>query len=252
MSNIVERSFCMNAIKINSNGVKIIAHRGLSGIERENTCPAFIAAGNRSYFGIETDVHVSKDGKFVIIHDETTERVSLGEYNINVEENDYSTFQDIVLPDLDNTTDRKDIRIPLLKEYIMICKKYEKICVLEIKNHFEKENIEKLINEIKELNYIENVIFISFDFDNCVNVRKHLPENDVQFLTSKEITNELIEKLCENNLNLDIYYKQLDAENIKVLHSKGIKVNCWTCDDKSAAEKLALYGVDYITSNILE
>ena len=108
------------------------------------------------------------------------------------------------------------------------------------------------INEIKELNYIENVIFISFDFENCVNVRKYLPENDVQFLTSKEITNELIEKLCENNLNLDIYYKQLDAENIKVLHSKGIKVNCWTCDDKSAAEKLALYGVDYITSNILE
>ncbi len=242
----------MNTIKINSNRVRIIAHRGLSGIERENTCPAFVAAGNRSYFGIETDVHVSKDGKFVIIHDETTERVSLGEYNINVEENDCSAFQEIVLPDLDNTTERKDIRIPLLKECIMVCKKYEKICVLEIKNHFEKENIEKLINEIKELNYIENVIFISFDFDNCVNVRKYLPENDVQFLTSKEITNELIEKLCENNLNLDIYYKQLDAENIKLLHSKGIKVNCWTCDDKEAAEKLVSYGVDYITSNILE
>ena len=242
----------MNTIKINSNRARVIAHRGLSGIERENTCPAFVAAGNRSYFGIETDVHVSKDGKFVIIHDETTERVSLGEYNINVEENDYSAFQEIVLPDLNNTTERKDIRIPLLKEYIMVCKKYEKICVLEIKNHFEKENIEKLINEIKELNYIENVIFISFDFENCVNVRKYLPENDVQFLTSKEITNELIEKLCENNLDLDIYYKQLDAENIKLLHSKGIKVNCWTCDDKETAEKLVSYGVDYITSNILE
>lgn len=242
----------MNTIKINSNGVKMIAHRGVSGLERENTCPAFVAAGNRSYFGIETDVHVSKDGKFVIIHDETTQRVSLGEYNINVEENDYSTFKEIVLPDTDNTTDRKDIRIPLLKEYVMICKKYEKVCVLEIKNHFEKENIEKLINEIKELNYIENVIFISFDFDNCVNVRKCLPENEVQFLTSKEVTDELIEKLCKNNLDLDIHYKQLNAENIKLLHSKGIKVNCWTCDDKSAAEKLALDGVDYITSNILE
>ena len=39
----------MDTIKINSNGVKIIAHRGLSGIEKENTCPAFVAAGNRSY-----------------------------------------------------------------------------------------------------------------------------------------------------------------------------------------------------------
>lgn len=242
----------MNTIKIDSNGVKMIAHRGLSGIERENTCPAFVAAGNRSYFGIETDVHVTADGKFVIIHDETTERVSLGEHNINVEESHYSKAEKIVLPDLDSTTDRKDIRVPLLNEYIKICKKYEKICVLEIKNHFEENYIEKLIDEIKELEYIDSVIFISFDFENCVNVRKRLPQNDVQFLTSNEITSELIEKLCKNNLDLDIYYKQLNAENIELLHSRGIKVNCWTCDDKDDAEKLVSYGVDFITSNILE
>ena len=242
----------MNTIKINSNVAKMIAHRGVSGIERENTCPAFVAAGNRSYFGIETDVHVTKDGKFVIIHDETTERISAGEYNINVEESDYSEVEKMVLPDLDNTTDRKDIRIPLLKEYIKVCKKYKKICVLEIKNHFEKENIKKLIEEITQLEYIDNIIFISFDFENCVNVRRLLPENEVQFLTSNEITGELIEKLCENNLDLDIYYKQLNAENIELLHSKGIKVNCWTCDDKETAEKLVSFGVDFITSNILE
>ncbi len=242
----------MNTTKIESKKAKIIAHRGLSGIERENTCAAFVAAGNRSYFGIETDVHITRDGKFVIIHDVTTERISLGEYNINVEENDYSAVEGIVLPDLDSTTDRKDIKIPLLKEYIMVCKKYGKICVLEIKNHFEEKDIEKLIDQIKELEYIDNVIFISFDFENCVNVRKLLPENDVQFLTSKEITSELIEKLCENHLNLDIDYKQLNAENIELLHSKGIKVNCWTCDDKETAEKLVSFGVDFITSNILE
>ena len=40
--------------------VKMIAHRGVSGLERENTCPAFVAAGVKSYYGIETDVHVKK------------------------------------------------------------------------------------------------------------------------------------------------------------------------------------------------
>ena len=120
----------MNTVKVNRGQTQMIAHRGVSWLERENTNAAFIAAGNRSYYGIETDVHVTKDGKFVIIHDETTERVSLGEYNINVEESDYSEVEKIVLPDLDNTTDRKDIRIPLLSEYIKICKKYEKTCVL--------------------------------------------------------------------------------------------------------------------------
>jgi len=243
----------MNTVKINSGEVKMIAHRGLSGIERENTCPAFVAAGNRSYFGIETDVHVTRDGKFVIIHDETTERVSLGEYNINVEENDYAQLEEIVLPDLDGTIDRKDIRIPLLKEYIKVCKKYEKICVLEIKNHFEEKHIEKLIEEIEEMEYIDNVIFISFDFENCVNVRKNLPHNTVQWLIGgKEITNDVIANLLKYNLDLDIQYKQLTEENVALLHSKGIKVNCWTCDNKDDAEKLVSYGVDFITTNILE
>ena len=242
----------MNTIKINSDGVKIIAHRGLSGIERENTCPAFVAAGNRSYFGIETDVHVTKDGKFVIIHDATTGRVSLEKHNINVEESDYSEAEKIVLPDLDGTTDRNDIRIPLLKEYIKICKKYEKICVLELKNRFEEKALERLIDEIKGLEYIDSVIFISFDFENCVNVRKLLSGNDVQFLTQKEVTSEMMEELCANNLNLDIYYKQLNSETVALLHSKGIKVNAWTCDNKEDAEKLISYGVDFITTNILE
>ena len=43
----------MNTIKIDSKQAKMVAHRGLSGIERENTNPAFVAAGNRSYFGID-------------------------------------------------------------------------------------------------------------------------------------------------------------------------------------------------------
>ena len=197
-------------------------------------------------------MHVTKDDNFIIIHDETTQRVSLGKYNINVEESNYSLVEEIVLPDLDGEVVRKDIRIPLLKEYISICKKYDKVCVLEIKNHFEEKDIDNLIEEIRELNYIDKVIFISFDFENCVNVRKRLPQNDIQFLTSKEITAELIGKLLKYNLDLDVHYKRLDKENIELLHSKGIKVNCWTCDDKYDAEKLVSYGVDFITSNILE
>lgn len=69
----------MDTVKIKSNLVNMIAHRGLSGLERENTFPAFVAAGNRSYFGIETDVRKTKDGKFIIIHDNNIDRVSLGE-----------------------------------------------------------------------------------------------------------------------------------------------------------------------------
>jgi glycerophosphoryl diester phosphodiesterase len=120
----------MDTIKINKKQALMVAHRGVSGLERENTCPAFVAAGSRSYFGVETDVHVSRDKQFVIIHDESTKRVSNESYDINVETNDYAAVKNLVLPDRDGSTCRQDIRIPLLSEYISICKKYEKKCVL--------------------------------------------------------------------------------------------------------------------------
>jgi len=242
----------MNTVKINSKQTKVIAHRGLSGLEKENTYPAFVAAGNRSYFGIETDVRVTTDGEFVLMHDETTERISLGKNNIKIIGNSYSEFKDIVLPDIDGSTNRKDIKIPRLIDYISICKKYEKVCVIELKDPFPEDDIKRMVDEIKEMEYLQNVIFISFSFDHCVILRKYAPDNDVQWLTSYDVTDEQIENLLENRLNLDINYKNLTKEKIDILHSRGIKVNCWTCDDKDIAEELANYGVDFITSNILE
>ena len=73
----------MNTIKVENKNVLMIAHRGLSGIEKENTNSAFVAAGNRSYFGIETDIHVTLDGKFVVFHDDTTGRICID--NMEVE-----------------------------------------------------------------------------------------------------------------------------------------------------------------------
>ena len=71
----------MDTIKFTEKGnVKMIAHRGLSGLERENTNAAFVAAGQRSYYGIETDVHVTADEKYIIIHENLGTRIKL---NIN-------------------------------------------------------------------------------------------------------------------------------------------------------------------------
>lgn len=242
----------MNTIKINSKNVKMIAHRGLSGLERENTCPAFVAAANRSYYGIETDVHKTSDGQYIIIHDENTDRVSLGKININVEKNPYSAVSDIILPDLDGSTSRSDIKIPLLIDYIKICKKYEKVCVLELKNSFSRQDIKEIINIISKENYLKNVIFISFVLENCIIARELLPENNIQWLLSQEITDELLETMDKYRLNLDCYYKALNAEVVKKVHNLGLTVNCWTCDLKEDAEKLLELGVDYITTNILE
>ena len=103
-------------------GVCMIAHRGLSGLETENTCAAFVAAGNRSYFGIETDVHVTRDGRYILIHDERTGRVAPGT-DYAVEETDYALLRSVRLADGDSGRTRGDLCLPSLSEYIRICRR---------------------------------------------------------------------------------------------------------------------------------
>ena len=239
----------MNTIKIDHKGVLMVAHRGCSGLEKENTHAAFVAAGTRSYYGIETDVHVTLDGKFVCFHDDNTKRVALD--NMVVEESTFDTLRALILTDKDDVKGRTDLRIPTLQEYIRICKKYEKVAVLELKNAFTPEDIRKIVDIIVAEEYLENVTFISFCLDNMLCLRKMLPEQPLQFLIST-FTDELVDILVNNHLDLDIRYTALTAENIALLKSKGIKVNCWTVDDPAAAEQLIEWGVDFITSNILE
>ena len=81
----------MNTLKLNcENKPLMVAHRGCSGLERENTNSAFVAAGNRTYWGIETDVHVTADGRFIVIHDDNTARVAVDKLVVD------TIYQDVV------------------------------------------------------------------------------------------------------------------------------------------------------------
>ena len=239
----------MDSIKINKRNTKMVAHRGLSGIEMENTNAAFIAAGNRSYFGIETDVHKTSDGKFVVIHDDDTNRVCKD--HMSVEGSDFATLRGLLLTARDGVQDRADMKIPTLREYISTCKRYEKTAVLELKNEFTADEIKAICDEINEEGYLDQVIFISFAFINLVHVRSFYPTQTVQFLTNT-YADDLLQILKAHSFDIDILYTELTAERVRKFHEYGIKVNCWTCDDKEYAEMLAEAGIDFISSNILE
>ena len=53
-------------------------------------------------------------------------------------------------------------------------------------------------------------------------------------------------------MDIDIHYRALTEEAVRALHDCGVEINCWTVDDPEDAERVISWGVDYITTNILE
>ena len=239
----------MNTRKFEKKGTKVIAHRGLSGIEVENTCSAFVAAGNRSYYGIETDIHRTADGKFILGHDDNLKRIA-GE-EIYLEKTSLKVLQSVVLYDKDGTKGREDLRPCTLENYLSIVKKYEKHAILELKSEFTDEEIAKIIDIVKSYDYLENVTFISFIYENLTKVKRILPNQSAQYLFWK-VTDEEIARLVRDKIDVDVWCKELTREQIEACHKAGLTVNCWTVDEIADGERFAEWGIDYITSNILE
>lgn len=239
----------MNTIKFDKKNVRVVAHRGLSGIEVENTNSAFVAAGNRSYWGIETDIYKTADGNFVIGHDDNYKRIS-GE-EIYLESQTLEALEKVVFFDKDGTKIRADLRPARLETYLKIVKKYEKHAVVELKSNFSIEEVAKIIEIVKSYDYLENTTFISFIYDNLTKIKSILPEQSCQYLFWK-VTDEEIKRLVRDKIDVDVWVVELTKEQIEACHKAGLKVNCWTVDDPKKAEELASWGIDIITSNILE
>lgn len=237
-----------DTVKIEKGEAKIIAHRGLSGLEVENTDAAFIAAGERSYYGIESDVRRTADGKFVMCHDADLERIS-GQ-KIDVESSTLEELQQIPL--LNKKGEKDDsIHLTTLENYISICKEYDKQAILELKSSFTKDEVGSIIDIITALDYLDRVTFISFDYDNLLYVREYSADQSAMYLFSK-MSDETADMLIRDRIDVAIKITKLTKGLIERFHEAGLNVNCWTVDSKALAEIYSEWGVDYITSNILE
>lgn len=238
-----------DSVKVANKKAKMVAHRGLCGLERENTNAAFVAAGQRTFYGVETDTQRTKDGYFIAFHDGELNRlmgVEIKICDITLEE-----LRRYTMTDFWDKGMRSDLVVPTLDEYIRICKHYDKVCVLELKDYFSDKDIEDMLALINAEEYLENVIFISGNWDSLINLRKQLPEHPAQYICGK-VDDELIEKLVENKLDIDPYFECLTEELVKKLHNAGIVINCWTVNEVENVILLDKWGVDMITSNFIE
>lgn len=240
----------LDTVKIlNKHNTKFVAHRGLSGLEKENTMCAFISAGARSYYGMECDIHKTKDDKYVVCHDENIKRVS--GIDANISSLTYDEISKIELIDNFDNTKKPYLTIPLFKDYLDCSKKYNKYCIIELEDDFLDDDIANILSLIKARDYQDKCIIISFSLSNLVKVRQVDRTIKMQYLVS-DYTKSILDTCVMYNMGIDINYTILTKQIIDDFHKFGLEVNIWTVNDCDEAIKFIDYGVDYITTNILE
>ena len=232
--------------EIHNGDVKMVAHRGLSGMELENTLPAFELAGQNEYYGIEADVRVTADGKYIITHDDDLTRIV--KEDLVIEETTFDALRALTFES--PYGDEGTYQLPTLEEYVSVCKQYDKQAVLEYKGAFTAEQAAEVAATVETMGWFDRTTFISFSRDNLLYLRAAYPSADAQYIVEKA-TKADIDWMIEHKIDADLCWISVNPFRVKRLHDAGLKVNVWTVDGTVCAYLAMLFGVDMITTNIL-
>ena len=181
-----------------------LIHRGIVNKNyKENLLNSFKASFNRGY-GIETDIHATKDNQFVCSHDFTLKRIhksSKSLKNIN-----YSEIVKLT----------KKNPIPLLKDLLKLSKN-KFFLFIEIKPLFSNKLLRKLLYETKKY---KKCVFISFKEKNIYRILKLKRKTKVGLSYSPSTS---IKKIIKNSKNKDINCLILDKYFLKSSEINKIK-----------------------------
>lgn len=215
----------------------IVAHRGASGHEPENTLRAVRRAIEVGADAVEVDVRLSKDGIPVVIHDESVDRTTNGQGKV----------RDMTAAELRELDAGKGERIPLLEEVLDEVKGRVAL-FLELK---EPEAIVPALRLVRERGMHDQVFFVSFDGSTLILVKEKMPEAHTGLIYAKPEGGVVEAKRlgCEFVLP---HYRLATEKAIAFAHRMGLLVVAWTVDDPKLAAELKEKGVDGIASNYPE
>tara|TARA_B100000700_G_scaffold308277_1_gene385755 strand:- start:515 stop:1156 length:642 start_codon:yes stop_codon:yes gene_type:complete len=199
-----------------------LIHRGIvNNNYKENTLKSFKTSFKKRY-GVETDIHVTKDEKFVCFHDFTLNRIF--KKNQSVKNLKYSQIKEI------STQNKKPV--PLLKD-LLKASKNTYLLFIEIKPIFSKKILQKLLRETSKF---KKCVFISFNHKNIYNLLKLNSKSKVGLSFSQHTS---IKKIIKKSNNKKINYFILDKfflRNKKIDNLK-IKKYFYTIKTKSEFKK---------------
>ena len=234
----------------------VVGHRGFSAIFPENTFAAFTSALNAGADMLEMDLHFTKDGKIVIMHDESLKRTCGGR------EGEIEKMEFFELAGLDCgswfSREFSAERIPLLQD---IMKSFApRISLnLEIKPETLRDTqrlrsfFDTLFGTIREFHAEDRIILSSFDWKILEKVRENNSMIRLGVLNhepEKTLGLDQIEKIAPYSYHIN--YKTLTADHVKQILARDLKIFTYTPNDAPTFLRLADLGVTGLITNEVE
>ena len=244
---------------MDSRNYTITGHRGAGALAPENTLSAIKKGLKYDVDRIEVDVHQTKDGKVVIMHDRTIDRTTNGSGLIK----DY-TYDELLKFDAGGwfSDKYKNEKIPLLEDAIkLIDGQVDFVIELKDGDEYYPGIVENVIDIIKRNHATKWCIIHSFRTHILEQIHQIEPDITLHKLFIGKLTFLPImvsagfmpeyysfdahPYITEYSLN----YQFANRRIIKLIHDNGKKVNVWTIDDKEKYDKLKNLGVDGFITN---
>ncbi len=228
----------------------IYAHRGASAHAPENTISAFLLAIEHGADGIEFDVKVTRDGRVIVLHDQTLQRTTTGS-------GDFKNFTYDELRKLDAgskfSTKYSNEKLPTLEEVFEAVGNRIGINI-ELTNYATPGDdlIEKVAIILASTKDTSRVMFSSFNWGNLKKASKLCPGIHCGILALPGIAGWLSRSYFTRNVPHEAvhpYFTDVSKNSVKNWHHQGLKVNIWTVNDPNEMLRLKDIGVDMIMTD---
>lgn len=225
----------------------IYAHRGASGYAPENTLEAFALAAEMKADGVELDVHFSKDGKVVVIHDDKIDRVSNAQGKVK----EY-TLDELLAFDFGYKFygERRGIKIPTLDQVYELLAPTGMTVNVEIKAS-DPAICASCLEIAKKYGMEKKVIYSSFDHFQIARIKELDPSVFIAPLYSFNMVRPW--DYCQNLRAKATHpaYTQIQRlpDYVEKCHALGIRVHTWTTNDEESMKLCFDADCDAIITN---
>ncbi len=242
--------------------VQRVAHRGGAQLAPENTFAAFLNALTMPIDAIELDVHLSRDGHVVVIHDNHVHKRTNGSGNLLDLDLAYLRRLDAAAHHPGGWPEPQ--RIPTLSEVLELANGRTQVYI-EIKTSKRRRTYEpypyiaeKVVELVHQAGMLDRVLVISFDWKILPVIKSIEPKIETGMIVSKKVWNPrtmdgsqlLVERAGEFGcawINMD--YKLFTPEMPPMVHNNGLRLGLWTVNSEADMLRFAAARVDSLTSD---